>query len=289
MRPPALRSSSARGKRLSSHRISPGNRLEQLARTELGELRNQLLLARGGRDRALHRVRKTLQRLRAIVRLLEPIDPALAERENLRLRRMRRSLGPLRDAAARRQTFLLLASRPRWRAHADQLRALARSEAKCREQVWAEYPAGAALWRRLEQECVALEIRLAQWPFQTLDAAVAHQALAKAGKRARRDIRIARGLHGRERRHALRRKLRRLANLQRTAAFALQRSDDAARALLGLAKRCGHEGDLWMAVASVRRVARERPAFRPLLRELEAERRAACARHDRQLHRAGLD
>jgi hypothetical protein len=274
---------------VSPPRETPGTRLAQLARTELEELRRQLALARGGRDRALHKARKTLQRLRAIVRLLAPLDPALAASENGLLRRLRRRLGPLRDAAARRQTFLLLASRPRWRTHIEELRALAQLEAGCHAQVWADYPPHATLWRGVDKDCDALATRLVQWPFERLDAAILERALSAAQKRARRRIRAAQGAHGRSLRHELRRKLRRYANMQRAAAVALDQSGERAETLLELAKRCGHEGDLWMAVTSVRRIARERPAFRPLLRALEDERRAACRRHDRQLHRAQLD
>ena len=286
---PGRRSLAVRGKRLSETRESPGSRLAQLAESELDELQRQLALARGGRDRALHKARKTIQRLRAIVRLLAPIDPAQAQRENLFLRRLRRRLAPLRDAAARRQTFLLLASRPRWHEHRASLRTLATLEADHHAQAWAAHPDGSRLWVGVDRDCTALRERLPQWPFAHLDEAVLVQALKGAEKRARRRIDDAQGAHGRELRHELRRKLRRYANLRRAAAVARGEEVADAETLLNLAKRCGHEGDLWMAVASARRVARQRPAFRPLVRALEEERRRMCRHHDRLLHRAGLD
>lgn len=278
-----------RNKRVTSILSTPGDRLAQLARTELEELQRQLVQARRGRDRALHKARKTLQRLRAIVRLLAPLDPVLAARENQFLRRLRRRLGPLRDAAARRQTFQLLASRPRWRAHVRPLRQLAQEEAEHHALAWADAGADAPLWRGVDRQCEALARRLPQWPFARLDRSTLDRALADARQQARRRIRAAAGRHGRELRHELRRKLRRYANLARAAAVARGRPGAEVATLLALAKRCGHEGDMWMAVSSARRVARGRPAFRPVLRALEEERRAACRRHDRQLQRAGLD
>jgi hypothetical protein len=276
------------GKRVSHASHRPGERLAALARDEFEELGHHLARARAGRDRALHKARKTLQRLRAIVRLLAPVDAALAREENARLSRWRRRLAPLRDAAARRQTFRVLAARPRWKAHAPGLEALARIEAERHRAAWAAHPADSSFWVGVEREHAALGLRIAQWPFDAISTDTIDAALQDAAKRLRKRVAAASGQHGRELRHELRRKLRRLANLRRAAAVARGVEDAAAQDLLSAAKRCGHEGDLWMAVSSARRAARERPALRPVLRALEAERQAMCRRHDRVLDKLGL-
>jgi hypothetical protein len=262
--------------------------IRALVESELEDAGRHLAHARTGKDRALHRLRKTLQRLRAIVRLFEPLAAALAQRENERVARWRRRLAPLRDAAARRQTFLLLATRPRWKAFSADLRLLAQLEAERHRAAWAGFPPTSSLWTACETELAGLRARAAQWPLDAIDADLIERVLRRAARRLARRRDAARGEVGRELRHELRRKLRRYANLRRAAAQADGRHDDDAEALLALAKRCGHEGDLWMAVVSARREARTRPALRPVQRALEAERRALCRRHDRVLGRLAL-
>lgn len=265
-----------------------GTRLASLAQAELAELRTQLDLARQGRDRAVHKARKTLQRLRAILRLLAPLDSDLAVRDNAFMRRFRHRLAPLRDAAARRQTLLLLATRPRWKAQREELRALAALEGERHAQAWAEHGPESRLWLGTDRDWTALSERVAAWPFAGCDEALLDRALTRAEVRCLQRIDAAAGAHGRELRHELRRKLRRYANQRRAAAQARHEEDKHGERLLDLAKRCGHEGDLWMALQTVRRVARTRPAFRPLARAMEAARQQLCQRHDRLLLKAGL-
>ena len=274
---------------MAAPKTALGTRLAQLAQTELAELNHQLERARGGRDRALHKARKTLQRLRAIVRLLQPIDAALAMRENLRLRRLRRRLATLRDAAARCQTFRLLASRPRWKPHSVYLRALAAAEDQRHVEAWHAHPPESLFWDSIGRECVSLARRMAHWPFAALDKSALDNAVRQAEKRMQRRVHDAQGEHGREPRHELRRKLRRYANVRRAAAVACGIEDNDVERLLSLAQRCGHEGDLWMAVASARRALRSEPELRTTAQALEAERRALCRRDDRLLQRAGLE
>jgi hypothetical protein len=133
-----------------------------------------------------------------------------------------------------------------------------------------------------------LEHRLNDWPFAALDEATLERALARARKRVVRRRSRALGECGRELRHELRRKLRRFANLRRAATVARDLPDPEAKTLLRVAQSCGHEGDVWMAIASARRAARSRPGLRPVLRALEAERLALCRRHDRALEKLDL-
>jgi hypothetical protein len=268
---------------------APGDALQRLAQAELAELLRELRRARNGRDRAVHQARKILQRLRAQVRLMAPLDRAWAERENQALRQLRRRLGTLRDAWARHETFLLLASRARWREHATLLRELARAEAARHALAWQRHPPDGALWRAVGRAADGLAARLPDWPFAALRDPAVESALSRARRALRKRVRAAHGVYGHRQRHDLRRGLRRYANLRRAAA-GIRGSDDAdADTLLALAKRCGHEGDLWLALCSARAAQRRDPRFAPLVAALQEARRTQCRHHDRALQRAGLD
>jgi hypothetical protein len=265
-----------------------GERLALLVREELTELRAQIAHARRGRDRAVHKARKALQRLRAILLLFRVVDETLVLRENLAMRTLRRKLAPLRDAAARSETFRLLATRKRWKQNAPELRELAAIESKRHAEAWAMHPADSDFWDLIERARSQLTERAQRWPYDRVDRHVVAAALERGERRLRKRARAARGAVGRELRHELRRKLRRYANLERAAARARDQDDGDVKDLLSLAKRCGHEGDLWLAIASVRRAARERPAWRVLATKLEDARREQCARHDELLHEHDL-
>lgn len=264
-----------------------GARLAALARSELDELRADLAHARTGRDRAVHKARKALQRLRAIAMFLAPIDPVLAARENVRMRRLRRRLAPLRDAAARGETFRLLATRRHWRDFAEHLKELAAIEVQRHAEAWARHPPATAFWDAIDAARRALEERVATWPLERVDRHVVAAVLDKAERRLRKRIKAAVGEHGRELRHEMRRKLRRYANLARAASIAREAADERIESLLSIAKRCGHEGDLWLAVSSARRAARANDGLKPLIDALEAFRRAKCRDHDRLLAKLG--
>jgi hypothetical protein len=266
-----------------------GERLAALARSELEELRRQLSQARAGRDRAVHKARKAIQRLRAIVQLLGAIDGDLARRENVNLRRLRRRLAPLRDAAARSETFRVLAARSKWKAWAPLLRELGAMEAQRHVAAWGIHSRDLAFWDRVQGDFEKLTRRASSWPFAALDESLVAKPLHQARRRVRQRVRAAAGETGRELRHELRRKLRRLANLERAVAVAAHGDADRVDHLLSLAKRCGHEGDLWLALSSTRRAARERPTLAPLIEALERARRQLCGRHDALLHEAQLD
>ena len=107
----------------------------------------------------------------------------------------------------------------------------------------------------------------------------------RAERRLNRCIDEALHEHGRQVRHELRRKLRRYANLRRVAADCRDEHDGDVESLLSLAKRCGHEGDLWLAVTAARSAARRDPRLRELASDLELQRRRLCARHDVALAR----
>jgi hypothetical protein len=163
------------------------------------------------------------------------------------------------------------------------LNALAELERQRHADAWSAHPSDAVFWDTVDAEYLKLLRRASRWPLLQLDARVIARALKRARSRALRRTRAARGQIGRDLRHELRRKLRRYANLVRAAGSAGHDPGIAADPLLVLAKRCGHEGDLWMVLVATRSAARAQPALRSLAAALETSRRALCVRHDKQL------
>jgi hypothetical protein len=265
--------------------VSIAERLRRMVEQELDELDTELARAAGGRDRSVHKARKTLQRLRAVAMLLPDGRQELRHVENTRMAALRRRLGPLRDAASRAETFRLLARRRRWSSWRRELRQLAARQAAAHAEVWARTGRDSAFWQRVRRESAALRERAKAWPFDAIDADALAHALAKAERRLHRSIEAALHEHGRQLRHELRRKLRRYANLRRLAAECRDEYDGEVASLLSLAQRCGHEGDLWLAVAAARGAARLEPALKELALHLERQRRRLCARHDAALAR----
>ena len=170
---------------MSADTLTCGERLAVLARSELDEFRAQLAHARAGRDRAVHKARKALQRLRAIASFLRPVDDVLASRENDRMRQLRRRLAPLRDAAARGETFRLLATRKHWQDFAEPLRELAAAEGRRHAEAWALHPPTAEFWDRIDASRQSLEQRVAEWPFDQVDKHLIAAVLDKAERRMR--------------------------------------------------------------------------------------------------------
>ncbi len=254
--------------------------LESLTLATATTLRQHLARARAGSDVAVHGMRKSLQRLRVIAKLLQPTDRIWFDRENAKLRRIRNRLAPLRDAAARSKIITELATMKRWHAYAAALRQLASLEADGHAHTWSSRSADALFWSKLEREIDLTIGRVTSWPFGAFDEDVLRDALRAARKQVRRKRDDAEGTTRRTTRHELRRKLRQYAAMRQLTSIIREEEDGEADVLAALAKKCGKEGDLWMAVVSVRHAARERRAWGHLARALEHKRRKLCARHD---------
>jgi len=131
----------------------------------------------------------------------------------------------------------------------------------------------------------ALAARVQAWPCEAVDEDAVAAVLKKERRTLREALEAGVGHYARETRHDLRRKLRRYANLRRLASQVLEREDGEVPRLLALAKRCGHEGDLWMAARSARRAGRADPELLDLALDLEAHRRRMSKHHDASLLR----
>ena len=262
--------------------ITPGERLRSLALSEFRLLRRELGAARKGKDGGVHRARKSLQRLRALVRLLAPGNVDWARREDGLLRRLRRRFGKLRDAAVRVELVEKLGRRDFSDAERERVKAALARLRRSRKAVWANYPEDAAFWVTVEKEAARLQTRLSHWPLDKASDKRFDRALERARLRLREALKQGLGRIERGHRHDLRRRLRRLAALRKAASYCLRRRDPGATALTELAKEMGSEGDLWLAATALRSSA---PAAetRELRRLLEKERKAACRRHDGEL------
>lgn len=258
----------------------PGQRLSQLAASELALLGRELAKARQGKDSAVHRARKTLQRLRSLLRLASAVDPVWFRRCDGQLKRLRRRLGRLRDAAVRVEHVEemlqeTLDADERQRVEAALLRLRAQ-----RDEAWARVPEG--FW---EQVLLAWSRQVADfdsWPLEAIEASHIDKALERARRRVRVALRDALGEGQRSLRHELRRLLRRYAAMRKAAGQLLRRRDPQATRLLDAARELGVEGDLWLTATALQR-AGGGASTRALRSELEKRRRALCRQHDGDL------
>lgn len=269
-------------KTMTAQPATPGDRLRGLAEIEFRQIVRDLSAARRGKDGAVHRCRKSLQRLRALVRLLAPANVEWARREDGLLRSLRRRFGRLRDAAVRLELVEKLAKRELSEENRAQLDLAVQQIKQARREVWAQFSPDAAFWDSVDKQAARLHARLAKWPLDRLSEKRIHRALERARNRLREALKDTLGRVERTHRHDLRRRLRRFAALRRAAAHVLRRRDAGSLVLVELAREMGSEGDLWMAAAALRKCGHASSTL-ALRRMLDKERRAACKRHDGEL------
>ena len=259
---------------------TPGQRLKQLAANELALLGRELTKAQHGKDAAVHRARKTLQRLRSLLRLSREVDASWFVRCDGQLKRLRRRLGRLRDAAVRVEHVedmlkgeLDAAERPRVEA------ALLRLQAQ-RDAAWAALPE--RFWEQVLGAWNRLLTGFEGWPLESVSAANIEKALDRARRRVKRALRETLGETQRSLRHDLRRLLRRYGAMRKVASQVLRRRDPQAMRLIDAARELGVEGDLWLTVTALQRAGQ--PATTRALRGLlEKRRRVLCRQHDGDL------
>lgn len=259
---------------------TPGHRLTQLAASELALLGRELAKAQHGKDGAVHRARKTLQRLRSLLRLAREVDADWFARCDGQLKRLRRRLGRLRDAAVRVEHVedmlkgeLDAAERPLVEA------ALQRLQAQ-RDAAWAALPE--RFWEQVRLAWSRLIAGFEAWPLEQTTAAHIDKALERARRRVRESLRETLGETQRSQRHDLRRYLRRYGAMRKTASQVLRRRDPQAVRLIDAARELGVEGDLWLTSTALQR-AGQAASTRSLRALLEKRRRALCRQHDGDL------
>jgi hypothetical protein len=260
------RRSRSQRKRLRQFALLPGEGpAEGLRRIALGQLDIALELLEGEIDRgraasAVHETRKSLKRLRALMRLLEAeFPPRSFAAENRSLRDMGRRLAEARDAEVMLTTLEQLLSR-----HPRKL-GRRRSFTKLREQLAAERDRAAstamlgkaAARREVIDELRALRSRVLQWRLPERPG----MELATAGLRRiyrqgrRRYRRAARGKH--ERTRAMHEWRKRVKDLRHVAEMLDRRDPNGARAQHGGRRRGGAAGRRKVREAArLRRLAR---------------------------------
>lgn len=259
---------------------TPGQKLAKLAAGELALLVRELVKARKGKDAGVHKSRKAIQRLRCILRLARGAHPDWHARTDAQLRRLRRRLGPLRDAAVRAELARAMLDTPIEGEQRAAVQAAADKLEAARVQAWADLPE--AFWDQIERAVARHLAGFERWPLASVEAADILEVLEKARRKTRGAAAGALGHVQRNGRHELRRQLRRYAAMRKAAAYALRQRDPGARTLIDVARDIGVEGDLWLTCTALKGAGQGGP-IRDLRSALEKQRRALCKKHDGEL------
>lgn len=264
---------------------APGPRLAAAADRECRRIVRALADTRH-RHHGIHRARKAIRTLRAQLGLLKPAldrpDRERLRRIDGRLKRLCRSLSPLRDAhvAAVTASTLRSAVTPaaRWALEA----ALVARRDETLENALRQDPG----FRDRRQAMAAIRTEVAALPWHGLDERAAKRALRRSRKRAERAEGKARRLPTSPMRHRWRRRLRRLRLQLEAFGAALPAGPDAVpahtpghHALKQQTDRLGHLQDVQLMCRLARRIApvRNDPILRAALAAAMREARAGFA------------
>ncbi len=165
---------------------SLANSLRDRCRREL--VRALKLLGEPARDRdeGVHEGRKCVRRVRAWLRLLAPSMRKDLADVDAKLRAIRRTLGPLRDAHSRCEALAAMRKRRDLgdlRPHLVEARELFTARL---EQRWSRRPRDGRAWRRMLAELSILVDSIAHWPIDDLRPKFLHRGLRRAWQNARK-------------------------------------------------------------------------------------------------------
>lgn len=258
--------------------ISLGPFMRLACASELQQALTLLSDAEANRDEAVHEARKCVRRVRAWLRLGDPWRRRLLIDVDARLRALRRTLGPLRDAASRIEALDRLRKH---RGIGPVRGALTQARSRLTETLearWVRHPLAGRAWQRMLQGLRELHDDCANWPLEGLQAAEIRRALRRGFLRACAGRRDNAGRHAAARRHAWRGRVRIL--LLQCQLLEQQLSLPSTHSLKRLAQALGDENDL----ALVSRVLGQlglRERTRVNLRTfVQARRRALAKRND---------
>ncbi|MBD8524702.1 CHAD domain-containing protein [Pseudomarimonas arenosa] len=256
-------------------------RVEKSMQRECAQSERELAKAgrRGkGRDKAVHQLRKSLQRLRAMLHLLCDVDPIHLPKLERDIKRFRRRFSRLRDAAVRLDLARELAGRSP--DDCELLTQVCEGLQARLDEVWLGF--SDPFWHRAQADLARLHGRLHRVSLATLRAEDLQASLERARKKARKAIVGALGLDRRVLRHRMRCKVRRYAAMRRLRQEWLGGRDALASVLVDLGKRLGREGDLWLSAEAVHTL--DEPAtVAELRRTLRSARRERVREHDGEL------
>lgn len=188
---------------------SIGMALRDRARDQLACINMQLARAGAWQHSGIHRARRAIARLRAILRLLAEDDPgaASAERE---LRRFAHDLSPLRDAQAAFAAAKQLARRSESKNESRSWREIAASLAARRERVLGAALAADPGFSARRDAIGALRPKIEMIGWGRVQPSGIVPGLARSARRARKARRVAAATTAESARHELRRRNRRL-------------------------------------------------------------------------------
>jgi CHAD domain-containing protein len=168
------------------HSENPAEGLKRVASEEALRAAAQLKGAKAAKpDEAIHEARKSVKKLRALLRLVRPELGPIYTAEAARLRRIGRGLSQLRDAGAVIETLDGLTERSREQLGPKALASIRRALAARKRA--AERRAGVVeVLGRMAAALAAFEKRVARWPLSG-DAFVA-QGLERTYRRARKAL-----------------------------------------------------------------------------------------------------
>jgi CHAD domain-containing protein len=168
--------------------------LRRIGRGQLDTALELLAPAEGGlSEHAVHETRKSLKRLRALVRLLcEELGAASYTRENEALRDARRRLAGARDAEVVLATLDALCERNRRPLAGHDLAALRAELESQRAAAVAQTAATAGVAEQLRSELSDARARVGRWRFEHEDFAVVEPGLERIYRQGRRRYRVAR-------------------------------------------------------------------------------------------------
>lgn len=258
-----------------------GETLRTACLHELEDAHARLTADRGNRDIAVHESRKSIRRVRAWLRLLSSNRRAALKDADQSLRALRRTLGPLRDAASRIAALGKLA-RKRDTAELKPVLATALVDLKARKaQLWRRHPRRGLAFTRLREGLAALIRSIPTWPLHDVDAREIRRGLKRAYRRAAQDGEKCFGTKGAVRRHSWRGRVR--IFLLQAQLFAPTNID--LERLKALVQQMGDENDLAQVERAISLAGLD-PAARAAVRKYTRTHRYALAkRNDRRAAR----
>lgn len=168
--------------------------IRRIAREEIdAAIENLRIETPARRDVAVHEARKSLKKLRSLIRMISPVLGEAAKKENAALRELGRGLSQMRDAAAMLETVNLLGKKYKGEPAARdlaELRALfvkRRADARTDSKAIATTETGVTtlrgLRRRLNNWNLGVDVHLMEPGFKRIYRR-GRRALSKAGKNA---------------------------------------------------------------------------------------------------------
>lgn len=231
------------------------------------------------RDRAVHEARKCLRRVRAWLRLLRPKQRLALKPVDAEIRRLRRLIGPLRDAASRIEAVDALLRKRDLGTLRPGIKAMRAHLVSALDAAWRRRPRRGRVWSRVLMG-LAEQIRgVADWPLEGLSWRGIERGWDLAHRRACSGRRGCKGRTGAVQRHQWRRRVRVL--VMQSQLLGKRADYPALPKLKRLAQQLGDENDLALVGAAIARAGLD-SATRDLLRKyLRQHRRKLAQANDR--------